>query len=146
MGEIEHLSYQYQVLPSSLSVATLWSNIKFVRCLPTLTIKTCPNNMLRLLKFPRVFSFSIFLGIEMSRIQQNLHYLEILIGATVSSVSTADGIKSKLIWLQNLNLRVKKIVKKVRILNDLNCKVCPQSVVLDTSRRSRPGLWLCTDM
>ena len=51
--------------------------------------------MLRLLKFPRVFSFSIFLGIEMSRIQQNLHYLEILIGATVSSVSTADGIKIK---------------------------------------------------
>ena len=42
--------------------------------------------MLRLLKFPRVFSFSIFLGIEMSRIQQNLHYLEILIGATVMSV------------------------------------------------------------
>ena len=43
------------------------------------------------------FSFSIFFGTENEQIQQNLHYLEILIGATVSSVSTADGIKSKLI-------------------------------------------------
>ena len=95
MREIKHLSYQYQVLATACSLCDPIYKVCLMS--PHTHNQNLDQQYVALLKFSGVFSFSILFGTEMSRIQQNLHYLEILIGATVSSVSTADGIKSKLI-------------------------------------------------
>ena len=65
MREIKHLSYQYQVLATACSLCDPIYKVCLMS--PHTHNQNLDQQYVALLKFPRVFSFSIFFEIEMSK-------------------------------------------------------------------------------